>query len=151
MIEYQEIEGRLDPPTLEKIEAFYKSVFNVFLAEEFALRMNSSEKLLTLLAFSGEKIVGFKIGYGLEPDKFYSWIGGVQSAFRGQGIAAELMRRQHEWCSRNGFRIIQTKTKNSFKPMLILNIKSGFDIVEAYRDEKGEVKIVLEKRLDQKS
>jgi len=149
MIAYQEIEGKPNEQTLEKIEAFYKSVFEVFLAEEFALRMNSSEKLLTLLAFSEGEIVGFKIGYQLEPNKFYSWIGGIRSDFRGQGVAAELMRRQHDWCARNGFQIVKTKTKNSFKPMLILNIKSGFDIVEVYRDGKGEIKIVLEKRLNE--
>jgi predicted GNAT superfamily acetyltransferase len=149
MIAYQEIEGKPNEQTLEKIEAFYKSVFEVFLAEEFALRMNSSEKLLTLLAFSEGEIVGFKIGYQLEPNKFYSWIGGVRSDFRGQGVAAELMRRQHEWCRCHGFQIVKTKTKNSFKPMLILNIKSGFDIVEVYRDGKGEIKIVLEKRLNE--
>jgi hypothetical protein len=36
----------------------------------------------------------------------------------------------------------------TFKPMLILNIKNGFDIVEVYSDKFGETKIVLEKSLD---
>lgn len=31
--------------------------------------------------------------------------------------------------------------------MLILNIKSGFDIVEVYRDKKNELKIIMEKSL----
>jgi hypothetical protein len=31
--------------------------------------------------------------------------------------------------------------------MLILNLKQGFDILETYRDEKGVLKIVLEKEL----
>jgi hypothetical protein len=31
--------------------------------------------------------------------------------------------------------------------MLILNIKHGFDVIGTYTDEKGEPKIILEKRL----
>ena len=108
--------------------------------------MNSAEKLFTVLAFSDDEIVGFKIGYWLDAVKFYSWVGGVKREFREQGIAQELMNRQHSWCRKNGFQIVQTKTKNCFKPMLILNIKNGFDVIEVYR-EKDETKIVLEKEL----
>jgi hypothetical protein len=57
------------------------------------------------------------------------------------------MKRQHSRCATRGYKIVQTKTKNSFKPMLILNIKSGFDITAVYRDSRNELKIVLEKDL----
>jgi GNAT superfamily N-acetyltransferase len=78
---------------------------------------------------------------------FYSWLGAVNSKYRRQGIAEELMRMQHDWCSQNGYKKIQTKTLNQWKSMLILNIKHGFDIVETFHDNKGVLKIILEKNL----
>jgi hypothetical protein len=57
------------------------------------------------------------------------------------------MKRQHDWCIEKGYKIVQTKTTNFFKPMLILNIKNGFDITDVYRKSNGELKIVLEKDL----
>jgi hypothetical protein len=57
------------------------------------------------------------------------------------------MKQQHDWCKKHGFLKVVTKTKNTFKPMLILNIKNGFDVVEIYLDKKNERKIVLEKIL----
>lgn len=146
-IDYQEIEGIPNPQTLTKIAEFYQSIFATTDLEKLHNRINSAENLFTLLAFSGEKLVGFKLGYQIDSVKFYSWIGGVKSEFRKLGIAQELMTRQHSWCLKKGFQIVRTKTKNSFKPMLILNIKSGFDVIELQRNERNEIKIVLEKNL----
>lgn len=51
----------------------------------------------TLLALDGEKVVGCKVGYDHTlPNTFYSWLGGVDPVYRGQGIAGELMRQQHD-------------------------------------------------------
>ena len=147
MIIFEEIEGNLNPTNLEKIQEFYQSIFAVTDLEKFANRINSAEKLFIILAISDDEIVGFKLGYQIDSIKFYSWIGGVKSEFRKQGIADELMKRQHHWCKTNGFHIVQTKTKNTFKPMLILNIKHGFDIIELQHNAQNEIKIVLEKNL----
>ncbi|MBO1582269.1 MULTISPECIES: hypothetical protein [Bacillus] len=57
------------------------------------------------------------------------------------------MEQQHQFLREKGYRIIQTKTKNKWRNMLILNIKSGFDIIGTYTDEKGEPKIILQKNL----
>lgn len=147
MITFEEIEDKPNQPTLEKIKTFCQSIFKEFDLENFAERIDSAEKLLTILAFSGDKLVGFKLGYQIDLTKFYSWLGGVDRDFRKQGIADELMKRQHSWCRNHGFSIIQTKTKNSFKPMLILNIKHGFDIIDLQRNRRDEIKIVLEKNI----
>lgn len=147
MFEFTEIEGKPDEAKLKEIEEFYASIFEKIDREKFHRRINEAENLHIVLAFQSNKIVGFKVGYKIAPEKFYSWIGGVDAKFRSRGIAAELMKRQHDWCAPNGFQTIQTKTRNSFKPMLILNIKSGFDIIEVYRDKQNELKIVLEKNL----
>ncbi|MFE1243145.1 GNAT family N-acetyltransferase [Fictibacillus sp. NPDC058756] len=36
-------------------------------------------------------VIGYKMGYESDKRKFYSWLGGVDSQHRGQGIAAKLM------------------------------------------------------------
>ena len=147
MIEFREIEGKLNVKTFGEIEKFYSSIFGKINREKFNQRMSDSKRLLTILALYQNEIVGFKIGYETVQKTFYSWIGGVDVRFRKHGIAAELMKRQHDWCARSGYEIIRTKTKNSFKAMLILNLKSGFDIIEVYSDINNEIKIILEKNL----
>lgn len=147
MLEYLEIEGKPDKESFEKIAAFFASVFDKFSVEEFEKRIAEAEDLLTILATEKGKIVGCKLGYKIAPETFYSWLGGVDENYRNKKIAHELMNRQHSRCAEKGYRIVQTKTKNSFKPMLILNIKSGFDITAVYRNSRNELKIVLEKDL----
>ncbi len=149
MFEFTEIEGKPDSKTIMEIEKFYASVFARVDLEKFGKRIGEAENLLTILVRENGRIVGFKIGYQIAPKKFYSWVGGVDENYRNRKIAAEMMLRQHDWCVRSGFEIVRTKTKNSFKPMLILNLKSGFDVVEVYRDAQDELKIILEKKLIQ--
>ena len=57
------------------------------------------------------------------------------------------MKLQHDWCSKNSFSVIETRTKNKWKNMLILNLKNGFNIIGTFTNEKGEPKIILEKNL----
>ncbi|MDZ5606438.1 GNAT family N-acetyltransferase [Bacillus pseudomycoides] len=79
--------------------------------------------------------------------EFYSWLGRGDENYRNQRIGFNLMEQQHQLLREKGYRIIQTKTKNKWRNMLILNIKSGFDIIGTYTDEKGEPKIILQKNL----
>lgn len=44
-----------------------------------------------------------------------------------------LMEKQHTHLRANGFKVVQTKTKNKWRSMLILNIKSGFNIRHLHR------------------
>ncbi|WP_258110091.1 GNAT family N-acetyltransferase [Alicyclobacillus sp. SP_1] len=110
--------------------------------EELRARPN----FLILVALDKDQVVGYKIGYQDRKTRFYSWLGGVYPEYRGQGIASELMLRQHEWCKSQGYTAIRTQTKNKWRDMLILNLRHGFDVVGTYTDEKGEPKIILEKR-----
>ena len=147
MIRFVDIQEKPEAQLTKEILTFYASIFEKTDAQKFDERISKAVDLLINLAFYENRIVGFKIGYKIEPKKFYSWVGGVDRNFRGRGIAAELMRRQHDWCVRKGFETIRTKTKNCFKSMLILNIKNGFDIIEVYKSAQNELKLVLEKPL----
>jgi GNAT superfamily N-acetyltransferase len=98
------------------------------------------------LAETDGHLIGCKLGYERKPGHYYSWLGGVEPAFRGQGVAAELMRLQHAWCLQQGYRRIRTQTYNQWRAMLLLNLKAGFDIVGTMQGAHGLV-IVLEKEL----
>lgn len=98
------------------------------------------------LAFVSQTLVGYKIGYERQPGQFYSWLGGVLPAFRGQGIASTLLMQQHDWCRAQGYQSIRTHTYNRWRSMLILNLRHGFDIVGTMQGKHG-LTIILEKQL----
>lgn len=134
-----------DTDILIGILELHKSNFNTY--EDLINKMVSKPKLLVITAMDDKKVIGYKIGYELNKDKFYSWLGGVDINYRKSGIATKLMENQHLYLKANGYSIVQTKTMNKWRSMLVLNIKSGFDIIETYVDPKGLHKIVLEKSL----
>ncbi|GGE60173.1 GNAT family N-acetyltransferase [Priestia taiwanensis] len=123
----------------------HESVFGE--AKDIFTKLETKDVFVINLAFVDYELVGYKVGYKLNQDTFYSWLGGVNPSYRGAGIASALMEAQHEYLWKKGYKVVQTKTMNRWRNMLILNIKSGFDIVHTYIDKQNEVKIVLEKKL----
>lgn len=110
--------------------------------------LRKKKDVLLLLARVEGQVVGYKVGYHLEEDVFYNWLGGVLPEYRGLGIATALLRAQHDWCQSKGYKKVQTKTGNQFSQMLILNIKAGFKIMSAHTGaHDGAVRIILEKDL----
>ncbi|WP_144235690.1 GNAT family N-acetyltransferase [Planomicrobium okeanokoites] len=109
--------------------------------------MAEKPKLHIDLALDDERVIGYKIGYALNREQFYSWLGGVDERYQHQGIARELMERQHEYISQESYNAVRTHTKNKWRSMLMLNIQYGFDIIGTYTDDTGEAKIILEKKL----
>ncbi|MEK3856144.1 GNAT family N-acetyltransferase [Cytobacillus sp. FSL H8-0458] len=130
---------------LKGIMQLHRNIFGD--SEDLVSKMKSKPQLLVLTAMDGEKVIGYKMGYALGEDTFYSWLGGVDPEYRENGIASMLMEKQHEYLIELGYKIVRTKTMNKWRGMLILNIRHGFDVIETYKDEKGLHKIVLEKRL----
>jgi GNAT superfamily N-acetyltransferase len=83
----------------------------------------------------------------LEVDEYYSWRGAVSPEHRKSGIGSSLMVSQHSWCKDYGYKRIQTRTRNKWKEMLILNLRHGFFIAGTILDERERLKIILEKEL----
>ena len=142
---YVNINSTPDNMILEGIINLHNSIFGD--SDILMDQMESKPQLLIDIALDDTKVIAYKIGYALDSDKFYSWLGGVDANYRNYGVASKLMERQHHYLRRNGYKIVQTKTKNKWRSMLILNIKSGFDVIGTYNDDKGEPKIILEKKL----
>jgi predicted GNAT superfamily acetyltransferase len=134
-----------DGDVLEGITTLHKDIFGT--SDDLINKMASKPQLLVITAMKGKKVIGYKIGYAIANNKFYSWLGGVDTNYRKHGVASMLMEKQHQYLKGNGYNIVQTKTMNKWRSMLVLNIKNGFDVIGTYRDEKGLHKIILEKKL----
>jgi len=143
-MEYKQYGHVPEREILEGILFIHQQIFQDGTLPEKA---EAKEKVLFLVAMDGEQVVGYKIGYETSADQFYSWYGAVHPYYRGQGIASELMKRQHAYLKEAGYKTVSTKTRNKWREMLILNIKNGFDVIETFVDGDGIHRIVLEKQL----
>lgn len=110
-------------------------------------KIKSKPKVLLNVALDQSTVVGYKIGYELDSHKYYSWYGAVHEDYRGKGIASRLLEQQHRFLVESGYKLVQTKTRNKWRSMLVLNIKNGFDVLETFTDDEGIHRIVLEKKL----
>lgn len=79
--------------------------------------------MFVITAMIGTKVIGYKLGYPLDNQKFYSWLGGVDPNYRKRGVASRLMEIQHQHLKKNGYNVVQTKTMNKWRNMLVLNIR----------------------------
>lgn len=144
-LEFMNIDGFPDSDLLNQILILHENIFKD--SDTLVNKAKSKPKIVFTLAVEEGEVIGYKIGYELESDGFYSWLGGVNDLYRKKGIASKLMNQQHLYLKDKGYKVIQTKTKNKWRNMLILNIKNGFDVIGTYTDSSGEPKIILEKRL----
>jgi ribosomal protein S18 acetylase RimI-like enzyme len=124
-----------------------EKVFGQWDAKKFTSTLNERKKFHLAIAYIEAEPVGFKIGYERDQKEFYSWLGGVLPEYRGLGIASDLMAAQHEWCRKQDYLKIATKTKNRFKAMLLLNIKYGFEIIGTDPADSDGMKILMEKKI----
>lgn len=134
-----------DGDILDGIIELHKVIFGT--SDDLISKMKSKQQLLVMTAMDGKKVIGYKMGYEIDNNKFYSWLGGVNPIYRNLGIASTLMDKQHQYLKGKGYYVVQTKTMNKWRSMLVLNIKNGFDVIDTYTDENGLHKIILEKNL----
>lgn len=146
-IKIQAVKGQLHSSVFKEVLDLYASVFEDADLAFFTNRLKENPDAYILLAFSCNKLIGFKIGYPYNKDTFYSWIGGVLPSFRKKGIASKLLNNQELYAKELGFKKMRTKSMNRFKPMMILNLKNNYNIVKIYTNSKQQTKIVFEKTL----
>ncbi len=147
-IEYRVFEGFPDEQVLEWVSAVNGKVFDFGETKEnLSVALQGRSKIVTCLAFYQGNPVGFKLGFAERAYYFESWRGGVLEAYRGNGIAQELAKLQHSVCKRLGFRIVTTITHNQNIPMIVVNLRNGFEIVGTYLDRRENVKVLFQKWL----
>jgi ribosomal protein S18 acetylase RimI-like enzyme len=103
---------------------------------------------IALIAEDRGAPVGFKLGYALNATEFYSWLGGVDPAYRKHGVAQALMDRQEAMAAAAGFTIIRVRSMNRFPGMLRLLLANGY-IIDGYQAKCGpdDAKILFTKSL----
>ncbi|MFA0115499.1 GNAT family N-acetyltransferase [Vibrio sp. 10N.261.46.E11] len=89
---------------------------------------------LILVAEEANVLLGFKIGYEINSNTFYSWFGGVSPLARNKGVAQAQLDVQELWAQERGYEQLKVKSRNQFPAMLCLLLKNG------YRIEKLEEK-----------
>lgn len=90
---------------------------------------------LLLIAYSGGTMVGFKFGYQVpESRTFFSWLGGVHSNFRRQGIAQRLLETQEAHAIQHQFNKIYFTTYDRFPGMIALGQKNGYRLENSAQD-----------------
>lgn len=135
---------------MAELSALYEDCFKKSLSQKKLKAILSMHKsVLLVVCREKDRLLGFKLGYGKDGDTFYSWLGCVHPDFRGLGIAGELMALQHKECINDGYKKIETRTRNEFTSMLRLNLKNGFKITGTLFDDSGKIKIVMEKLFNQ--
>ena len=145
---YKKYEGFPSEAVLEQLTIINQEIFDFGeTSEHLSMALRERQKILICLAFHESRIIGFKVGFQERPQYFESWRGGVLPTFRGKNIAQDLLRIQHEWCMNQGFKLIITTTNNQNIPMLIVNLRGGFEIVGTFLDRRKIMKVMLQKIL----
>ena len=132
--------------TIQDLESkvFPKPLTPEVIKHEIEFKRNVS----ILIAYDSNQPWGYKVVFEKSQKRYYSWIGGVVPDYRSKGVAKALMQKQHELAIQWGYKVVVTQTNNSFKSMIILNLKSGFEIRGAmHRFGYEELTIVMEKQL----
>lgn len=147
-MEIETLTGEAALTLMDEVAGLYARVFGETTLDLPARAAEKFRLTLWLARGEGGRALGFKLGYQRGgPQEFYSWLGGVDPASRGQGIARALMRAQHAWLTEQGYTWVRTETMNRYRPMLLLNIQEGFDVVGTHTDEEGLTRIMLKKKL----
>ena len=118
-----------------------------FKRDSFEAQFSYRKDILCCFAWDDNQLVGSKIGFQERPGYFESATGEVSEKYRNQGIAGKLLEMQHEWCKEAGYIYINTYTSGNNAPMLILNIKAGFEICGFKVDRHEIYNVVLQKKL----
>ncbi|MBM7706334.1 GNAT superfamily N-acetyltransferase [Chryseomicrobium aureum] len=130
---------------LKGIVTLHEAIFGD--GENMLKKLAELKQVVIQIVVLDEDVIAYKIGYPFDDQTFYSWVGGVNPKHRNKGLAQQLMNKQHIYLKKKGYKVVQTKTMNKWRSMLLLNIKNGFDIVSTSIDDNNRHKILLQKFL----
>jgi len=118
-------------------------------AEEFSAKV--PEDALILIFEIEDELAGFKIGYPIDNDEFYSWLGGVLPCFRNNGIAQKLLDYQESWVVDKKFMRTSVKSMNRYPAMICLLVRNGYKVVKIDDFDKEEERIIFLKTFNETS
>jgi GNAT superfamily N-acetyltransferase len=138
-IRIESVEGEAVRGLGGELLALCEVIFPGFAADYLTGRLVHIDAPAAVVARDGGgRLVGFKLGYRRGAGLFYSWLGGIHPDVRRQGLARRLMTAQHLWARDRGYRSVETRTRASNNPMIILNLQSGFHVAGFEVDRNGQ-------------
>ena len=143
-MEFQLFTTPLPAAVTEATASLLAEVLGRPLGPDFGWNLANQPEVSLVTCSEDGAIIGAKLGFARSRERYYSWLGGVEASWRQHGVATELMQRQHAWCRERGFELVETRTLNRWRGMLILNLKLGFEIVGVSRSQRHGIKILLE-------
>ena len=143
----------LDKAFVESIDAsaveVIKPVNKMLFGEDRLINDFQHKDLIILVAYVGEAVAGFKIGYGAGQGMYYSAKSGVLPAFRRRGLATKLLNRMILEVKIRGYGKMAFDTFPArFPGMMALGLKEGFKPVSAkwspaYKDYQVRLEVKL--------
>jgi GNAT superfamily N-acetyltransferase len=140
-------EDEIPGPVIEEISGLMVDCFGEAPQPNFSERVAEKLRPMVLIACVDGEAVGFKLGYEKNREEFFSWLGGVRTAFRRNGIARDLLRAQHQWCAERGYRAVLTESANEYRAMLMLDLSEGFEIEGTRTYPERGLRVLMRKRL----
>ncbi len=134
----------IDDDGLAHLEEVLKLNLLVFGEDRLINRMDH-QPILFLTAHCERQLAGFKIGYSLNRDIFYSAKGATSPLFRRRGIATRLLFAMMSKAAAMGFKELQYDTfPVKYPGMVVLGFKNGFQIKRMiWNREYGDYQIRL--------
>ncbi len=143
----EKLEALPDDGIGEEILNIANKVLNPMSLDKFKEKFSDKKNTLILMCRIENELVGFKVGFEQTPGTFYSWLGGVDPSFQRLGVATAMMNSMFDWCRSRGYTSVETKTTNTNRAMILLNVVSGFDVIDIKPDKNGVRKILMAKNL----
>jgi hypothetical protein len=134
-----------DRELVDALDALARSIFDEPRLD-IEWRLSAMPDASATLACARQRIVGFKLGYAASESKYYSWLCGVEAPFRGQGIARQLTRLQHQCAQARGYAEVETSADRQDAAMSRINLQEGYRVCGA-RSEPHRLQILYLKSL----
>ncbi len=136
---------QVDHAHLDVIRQLNRVIFQ----EERVINTFDREDLLMYLAYVGEQVVGFKVGYRESRHTYYSAKGGVLPAWRRKGISRLLLHAMMQDVRKKGYRRFAYDTfPNKHPGMTVLGLAEGFTVTRAdYNSTYRDFRLRFEKSL----
>ena len=127
-LEMQLLQAELIDRHFNSLLELSQDAFGKIKPEYLRWRVQNQPDLTIFVASLDHRLVGFKAGYAMTNDRYYSWLGGVAFAHRHKGIATKLMIEQHNWLKNSQYHLVETHVRQENSAMIELNLKHGFKI-----------------------
>lgn len=109
----------------------------------FRSRLEHRHNVLCLVAYLEGRAAGFTCGYELRPSTYYTWLCGVVAEARRLGVASQLLAGEQAWARENGYEMSRFECHNGAKPIFVVAIRDGYDVVGLRWDSRSGANLVI--------